>query len=93
MKSLRRRVALQMVRFHAIPRKLAAIHASLMSDEELLFRLRFYAGMELSAVSPKNRVVNVPSTQFVTPTTTHADALHSTLFPPETTEEGEVSHA
>jgi len=46
--SLRSSVAAFMVRIHGIARELADYHVSQMSESELLFRVRYYAGMELS---------------------------------------------
>jgi hypothetical protein len=45
--SLRSSVAAFMVRIHGIDRDLADSHASQMTESELLFRARYYAGMEL----------------------------------------------
>jgi hypothetical protein len=60
-------VAAFMVRIHGIERDLADFHASQMTESELLFRARYYAGTELSVAGPKPRAVNESSTRFSRP--------------------------
>jgi len=67
MRTFRQFVASQMVRVHKISPELAAYHVSQMDEAELQFRVRMYAGMELSVAGPNPRAVPESSTRFSRP--------------------------
>jgi hypothetical protein len=81
MNALRTAIAECMVRRHRIPRELASYHAAEMEDGEIEFRVRMYAGAELSVVGQQTERINVSSTRFSRPATMTAGPRHSTLFP------------
>ena len=66
-------VARLMVETHRIPFDLAAFHASQFDNQELLRRLRTYAGMELSVAGPNNQSGQRLFHPVLTPATTTAD--------------------
>ena len=80
--TLRDTISHLMVGIHRISPELAVYHTSKMSQAEWRQRFRIYSrllGMELSAVGPRRRAVNVSSTRLLTPATTTAGFRHSTL--------------
>lgn len=83
--TLRETITNLMVNVHLIPRELAEIHVTAMSDAEAKRRFRMYSrlrsGAELSAESPNLRAGDVSSTRFSRPATMTADFRRSTLLP------------